>query len=59
MLNGLQGSLLDPSHPGFGTTAGFVIDATWRVGQPRPPVARVPEAAVSQFPLDAYTLKEA
>jgi UbiD family decarboxylase len=59
MLKGLQGSLLDPSHPGFGTTAGFVIDATWRVGQPRPPVARVPEAAVSQFPLDAYTLKEA
>lgn len=59
MLQGLQGSLLDPSHPGFGTTTGFVIDATWRVGQPRPPVARVPAEAVSRFPLDRYTLERA
>jgi 2,5-furandicarboxylate decarboxylase 1 len=58
MLKGLQGSLLDPSHPGFGTTTGFVIDGTWAVGQPRPPVARVPADAVSRFPLDRYTLKE-
>jgi 2,5-furandicarboxylate decarboxylase 1 len=58
MLKGLQGSVLDPSHPGFGTTTGFVIDATWRIGQPRPPVARVPADAVSRFPLDRYTLKE-
>jgi 2,5-furandicarboxylate decarboxylase 1 len=58
MLKGLQGSLLDPSHPGFGTTTGFVIDATWRVGQPRPPVARVPADAVTRFPLDRYHLKE-
>jgi 2,5-furandicarboxylate decarboxylase 1 len=59
MLKGLQGSLLDPSHPGFGTTSGFVIDATWRVGQPRPPVARVPADAVSRFPLARYNLREA
>jgi 2,5-furandicarboxylate decarboxylase 1 len=59
MLKGLQGSLLDPSHPGFGTTSGLVIDATWRVGQPRPPVARVPADAVSRFPLDRYTFREA
>ena len=58
MLKGLQGSLLDPSHPGFGTTTGFVIDATWRVGQPRPAVARVPAEAVARFPLDRYTLEK-
>jgi 2,5-furandicarboxylate decarboxylase 1 len=58
ILKGLQGSLLDPSHPGFGTTTGFVIDATWRMGQPRPPVARVPEMALSRFRLDGYRFKE-
>jgi 2,5-furandicarboxylate decarboxylase 1 len=58
ILKGLQGSLLDPSHPGFGTTTGFVIDATWPVGQPRPPIARVPEEAVARFPIDRYTIEE-
>ena len=58
ILKGLQGSLLDPSHPGFGTTTGFVIDATWPVGQPRPPIARVPQEAIDRFPLARYTIQE-
>lgn len=58
ILKGLQGSLLDPSHPGFGTTTGFVIDATWPVGQPRPPIARVPEEAIARFPIERYTIEE-
>jgi 2,5-furandicarboxylate decarboxylase 1 len=58
ILKGLQGSLLDPSHPGFGTTTGFLIDATWPLGQPRPPIARVPEEAVARFPLARYTIEE-
>jgi 2,5-furandicarboxylate decarboxylase 1 len=58
LLKGLQGSLLDPSHPGFGTTTGFVIDATWRMDQTRPAVARVPEEAIAKYPLARYTLKE-
>lgn len=58
VLKGLQGSLLDPSHPGFGTTTGFVIDATWRMDQARPAVARVPEDAIAKYPLSGYTLKE-
>lgn len=58
VLKGLQGSLLDPSHPGFGTTSGFVIDATWRLDAPRPAVARVPAEAIEAFPLDNYTFEE-
>jgi 2,5-furandicarboxylate decarboxylase 1 len=58
VLKGLQGSLLDPSHPGFGTTTGFVIDATWRMDQTRPGVARVPEEAIVKYPLSRYTLEE-
>ena len=57
ILKGLQGSLLDPSHPGLGTTTGFVIDATWPTGQPRPPRARVPDEAVARYPLDRYTMQ--
>jgi UbiD family decarboxylase len=59
VLKGLQGSLLDPSHPGFGTTSGFVIDATWRLDAPRPTVARVPAEAIDAFPLDRYSIEEA
>jgi 2,5-furandicarboxylate decarboxylase 1 len=59
VLKGLQGSLLDPSHPGFGTTSGFVIDATWRLDAPRPTVARVPAEAIDSFPLDRYSIEEA
>lgn len=59
LLKGLQGSLLDPSHPGLGTTSGFVIDATWPLDAPRPVVARVPEEAVDAFPLDRYHFEEA
>jgi 2,5-furandicarboxylate decarboxylase 1 len=58
ILKGLQGSLLDPSHPGFGTTTGFVIDATWPVAQPRPPIARVPQESIDRFPLARYTIQE-
>jgi 2,5-furandicarboxylate decarboxylase 1 len=58
VLKGLQGSLLDPSHPGYSTTTGFVIDATWRLGQPRPAVARVPPDAVARYPLANYNLEE-
>lgn len=58
VLKGLQGSLLDPSHPGFGTTSGFVIDATWPLDKPAPPMARVPAEAIEQFPLNRYTLEE-
>jgi 2,5-furandicarboxylate decarboxylase 1 len=58
ILKGLQGSLLDPSHPGFGTTTGFVIDGTWPVGQPRPPMARVPDEAIARFPIARYTIEE-
>lgn len=57
VLKGLQGSLLDPSHPGFGTTSGFVIDATWPLDKPAPPIARVPAEAIERFPLDRYTLE--
>jgi 2,5-furandicarboxylate decarboxylase 1 len=59
ILKGLQGSLLDPSHPGFGTTTGLVIDATWPVGQPKPPSARVPADAIARFPIDRYTIERA
>ena len=58
VLKGLQGSLLDPSHPGFGTTTGFVIDATWGMDQVHPAVARVPEEAIAKYPITRYTLKE-
>lgn len=58
ILRGLQGSLLDPSHPGFGTTTGFIIDATWRLDLPQPPVARVPHDALERYPIDRYTLEE-
>ena len=58
ILKGLQGSLLDPSHPGFGTTTGLLIDATWPLSLPRPPIARVPQDAVARFPLASYTIEE-
>ncbi len=56
ILKGVQGSLLDPSHPGFGVTEGLVIDATWPLHAPAPPVARVPEEAIAAHPIDAYTI---
>lgn len=56
ILNGLQGSLLDPSNPGYGPTEGIVIDATWRLDSPRAPSARVPAEAVERFALDNYTI---
>jgi 2,5-furandicarboxylate decarboxylase 1 len=56
ILKGVQGSLLDPSHPGFGVTEGLVIDATWPLDAPAPPVARVPDEAITAHPLDAYTI---
>ncbi len=59
ILRGLQGSLLDPSHPGFGTTSGFVIDATWPLDKPAPPIARVPHEAIKRFPLSRYSIEEA
>lgn len=59
ILRGLQGSLLDPSNPGFGPAEGLVIDATWRLDNPRPPMARVPEDAISRHPLSDYTIEEA
>ncbi len=58
IVRGLQGSLLDPSHPGFGTTSGIVVDATWPLDRPRAPVARVPEWAVARFPIDRYRIEE-
>jgi UbiD family decarboxylase len=58
VLKGLQGSLLDPSHPGFGTTSGFVIDATWPLDKPAPPMARVPPEAIERFPLSRYGIEE-
>ena len=59
ILKGLQGSLLDPSNPGFGTTEGLIIDATWRLDSPRPPIARVPDDAVRRFPIGQYTIERA
>ncbi len=56
ILKGVQGSLLDPSHPGFGVTEGLVIDATWPLDVPAPPPARVPEAAIAAHPLHEYTI---
>src|SRR3972149_2444084 len=38
ILKGLQGSLLGPSNPRFGTTEGLIIDYTWRLYRPRPPL---------------------
>ncbi|MDH3463281.1 MAG: UbiD family decarboxylase, partial [Acidimicrobiia bacterium] len=58
VLKGLQGSLLDPSHAGFGTVQGLVIDATWSLDGPRAPIARVPEDALSRYPLESYQVRE-
>jgi 2,5-furandicarboxylate decarboxylase 1 len=57
-IKGLQGSLLDPSHSGFGTTNGLVIDATWNLDAPRAPIARVPDEAVARYPLEGYQMKK-
>jgi 2,5-furandicarboxylate decarboxylase 1 len=59
IFKGLQASLLDPSHAGFGTTPGLVIDATWGLDDPRPPIARVPDEALARYPLKGYRMKEA
>lgn len=56
LFRGVQGSLLDPSHPGFGVTEGIVIDATWPLDAPRPPIAAVPNQAVADHPLDDYSI---
>jgi len=57
IMRGLQGSLLDPSNPGFGPTEGMVIDATWRLDSPNPPMARVPADAITRFPLTRYEIE--
>ena len=58
IFKGLQGSLLDPSHPGFGTTSGMVIDATWSLDGPRAPIARVPDDALARYPLEGYQMEK-
>jgi 2,5-furandicarboxylate decarboxylase 1 len=57
VLHNLQGNLLDPSQTGTGKTSGFVIDATKPLGVPFPPVARVPGAALDEFPMTSFSAR--
>lgn len=57
ILKNLQGNLLDPSQSGYGSTSGFVIDATKPLDKPFPPPARVPDEAIAKYPLDRYTFR--
>ncbi|GEL23134.1 hypothetical protein PSU4_20880 [Pseudonocardia sulfidoxydans NBRC 16205] len=57
VLPNLQGHLLDPSQQGYAGTTGLVIDATWPQGAVRPPTARVPDAAIAEFPLGSYRME--
>ena len=59
-LRGLQGISLDPSGSGpYDATSGFVMDATWPLNRPHPPVGRVEDAVLKKFPLSRYRLKDA
>ena len=59
-LRGLQGISLDPSGSGpYDSTSGFVMDATWPLNRPHPPVGRVDDAVLKKFPLSRYRIKDA
>jgi 2,5-furandicarboxylate decarboxylase 1 len=59
-LKNLPGIPLDPSGTGpFDPTSGFVMDATWPLGRPHPPVGRVADAELARFPLSRYRIRDA
>ena len=59
-LKNLPGISLDPSGSGpFDATSGFVMDATWPLSRPHPPVGRVADALLERFPLARYNIRNA
>ena len=59
-LKNLPGISLDPSGSGpFDPTSGFVMDATWPLNRPHPPVGRVADALLERFPLSRYKIRNA
>jgi 2,5-furandicarboxylate decarboxylase 1 len=59
LLHNLQGITLDPSGTGYDTTAGFIMDATWPLRRPHPPVGKVDDAVLARFPLSRYRIRDA
>jgi 2,5-furandicarboxylate decarboxylase 1 len=57
-LKNLPGISLDPSGSGpFDATSGFIMDATWPLNRPHPPVGRVADALLERFPLSRYKIR--
>jgi 2,5-furandicarboxylate decarboxylase 1 len=59
LLKNLQGITLDPSGSGYDTTSGFIMDATWPLSRPHPPVGRVAQEVLERFPLSRYRIRDA
>ena len=56
-LKNLPGISLDPSGSGpFDATSGFIMDATWPLNRPHPPVGKVARAHLERFPLSRYRI---
>jgi len=56
-LKNLPGISLDPSGSGpFDPTSGFIMDATWPLNRPHPPVGRVAPDYLERFPLSRYKI---
>jgi 2,5-furandicarboxylate decarboxylase 1 len=56
-LKNLPGISLDPSGSGpFDPTSGFIMDATWPLNRPHPPVGKVAPEYLERFPLSRYRI---
>jgi len=59
-LKNLPGISLDPSGSGpFDATSGFIMDATWPLNRPHPPVGKVARDHLERFPLSRYRITNA